>query len=48
MGAGDRARLAVDLIEQEAGEFEPQKMRNGYAQAVHELVQAKVEQRTLR
>src|SRR5262245_12869694 len=38
-------KLAVDLIEQESGKFEPQKMPNEYADAVHELVQAKVEQR---
>jgi DNA end-binding protein Ku len=38
-------KLAVNLIEQEAGKFEPQKMPNEYAQAIHELVQAKVEQR---
>jgi DNA end-binding protein Ku len=33
------------LIEQQSGKFEHQKMPNEYAQAVHELVQAKVEQR---
>ena len=38
-------KLAVDLIEQEWEKFEPQKMPNEYAQAIHELVQAKVEQR---
>jgi DNA end-binding protein Ku len=38
-------KLAVDLIEQQSGKFEPQKMPNEYAEAVHELVQAKVEQR---
>ena len=38
-------KLAVDLIEQELGRFEPQKMPNEYARAVHELVQAKIEQR---
>jgi DNA end-binding protein Ku len=41
----DAVKLAVDLIEQQAGKFEPQKMPNEYAEAVHELVQAKVEQR---
>jgi DNA end-binding protein Ku len=41
----DAVKLAVDLIEQQSGKFEPQKMPNEYAQAVHELVQAKVEQR---
>jgi len=38
-------KLAVDLVEQESGKFEPEKMRNEYARAVHELVQAKIEQR---
>jgi DNA end-binding protein Ku len=41
----DAVKLAVDLIEQQSGKFEPQKMPNEYADAVHELVQAKVEQR---
>jgi DNA end-binding protein Ku len=41
----DAVKLAVDLIEQQAGKFDPQKMPNEYAEAVHELVQAKVEQR---
>ena len=38
-------KIAVDLVEQESGKFEPEKMPNVYARAVHELVQAKVEQR---
>src|SRR6476619_586426 len=38
-------KLAVDLVEQQSGKFEPQKMPNEYARAVHELVQAKIEQR---
>ena len=38
-------KLAVDLLEQESGKFEPEKMPNEYARAVHELVQAKIEQR---
>src|ERR1044072_1133017 len=38
----DAVKLAVDLIEQR--KFEPQKMSNEYAKAVHELVQAKMEQ----
>src|SRR5262245_8805372 len=38
-------KLAVDLIEQESGKFEPEKTPNEYARAVHELVQAKIEQR---
>ena len=33
------------MIEQESGKFEPQKMPNEYARAIHELVQAKIEQR---
>jgi DNA end-binding protein Ku len=43
--SADAVKLAVDLIEQQSGKFEPQKMPNEYARAVHELVQAKVEQR---
>jgi DNA end-binding protein Ku len=38
-------KLAVNLVEQQSGKFEPQKMPNEYARAVHELVQAKIEQR---
>ena len=38
-------KIAVDLIEHESGKFEPDRMPNEYARAVHELVQAKVEQR---
>ena len=38
-------KLAVNLVEQESGKFEPEKMPNEYARAVHELVQAKIEQR---
>ena len=41
----DAVKLAVDLIGQQSGKFEPQKMPNEYARAVHELVQAKIEQR---
>ena len=43
--APDAVKLAVDLIKQQSGKFEPQKMPNEYARAVHELVQAKIEQR---
>jgi DNA end-binding protein Ku len=43
--SADAVKLAADLIEQQSGKFEPQKMPNEYAHAVHELVQAKVEQR---
>jgi DNA end-binding protein Ku len=38
-------KIAVDLIEQQSGKFEPRKLPNEYAQAIHELVRAKVEQR---
>ena len=38
-------KLAVDLVEQELGKFEPEKMPNEYARAVQELVQAKIEER---
>ena len=41
----DAVELAVSLIEEHSGRFEPEKMPNEYAQAVHELVQAKIEQR---
>src|SRR5262245_60181961 len=41
----DAVKLAVNLIEDQSGKFEPQKMPNEYADAVHELVQAKIEQR---
>src|SRR6476619_4577618 len=41
----DAVELAVELIEEHSGKFEPQKMPNEYAEAIHELVQAKVEQR---
>jgi DNA end-binding protein Ku len=41
----DAVKLAVNLIEDHSGKFEPQKMPNEYAEAVHELVKAKIEQR---
>ena len=41
----DAVKLAVKLIEDESGKFEPQKMPNEYAEAVYELVKAKIEQR---
>jgi hypothetical protein len=41
----DAVQLAVELIEEHSDKFEPQKMPNEYAQAIHELVRAKVEQR---
>jgi DNA end-binding protein Ku len=43
--SADAVKLTVDLIEQQSGKFEPHKLPNEYAQAIHELVQAKVEQR---
>jgi DNA end-binding protein Ku len=42
---GDAVKLATDLIQQQSGKFQPEKMPNEYASAVHELVQAKIEQR---
>jgi DNA end-binding protein Ku len=41
----DAVKLATGLIERDLGPFEPKKMPNEYARAVHELVRAKVEQR---
>ena len=41
----DAVKLAVNLIKDHSGKFEPRKMPNEYARAVHELVQAKIEQR---
>jgi DNA end-binding protein Ku len=38
-------KLAADLIEREVGPFKPETMPNQYAEAVRELVRAKVEQR---
>jgi DNA end-binding protein Ku len=38
-------KLAVNLFEEHSGKFEPQKMPNEYALAVHELMQAKIQQR---
>jgi len=40
-----RYALAVELIEKQSGRFEPQKMPDEFARAVHELVRAKVENR---
>ena len=33
----DAVQLAVELIEEHSGKFEPQKMPNEYAEAIHEL-----------
>src|SRR4249919_797960 len=41
----EAVELAVNLIKEHSGKFEPEKMPNEYARAVHELVQAKIEQR---
>ena len=41
----EAVKLATDLIKQESGKFQPEKMPNEYARAVRELVEAKVEQR---
>jgi DNA end-binding protein Ku len=38
-------KLAADLIQREVGPFQPETMPNQYAEAVRELVRAKVEQR---
>ena len=38
-------KLATDLIEQESGRFEPEKMPDQFADAIRELIQAKVENR---
>ena len=38
-------KLAVDLIEQQSGKFQPEKMPNEYVRTVQELVRAKIEQR---
>lgn len=42
----DAVQLAKKLIEMETRTFQPEKMPNEYANAVHELVRAKFEQRT--
>ena len=41
----DAVALATKLIEGTSGSFQPEKMRDEYAAALHELVQAKLEQR---
>ena len=41
----DAVQLAAELIEEHSGKFEPQKKPNEYAEAIHELVLAKVEER---
>jgi DNA end-binding protein Ku len=41
----DAVEMAAQLIESHSGKFQPEKMPNEYARAVHELVRAKVEHR---
>jgi DNA end-binding protein Ku len=43
--AADAVQMAAQLIESHTGKFQPEKMPNEYARAVHELVRAKVEHR---
>ena len=38
-------KLAAELIERESGRFEPEKMADPYAEAIRELIQAKIENR---
>ena len=38
-------KLAAELIEQESGRFEPEKMADQYAEAIREMIQAKIENR---
>jgi DNA end-binding protein Ku len=37
--------LAVELMERKAGKFEPEKLKDDYAEAVWELINAKIEHR---
>src|SRR3546814_4361108 len=37
--------LAVELMERKAGKFEPEKLKDEYAEAVWELINAKIEHR---
>jgi DNA end-binding protein Ku len=41
----EAVKLGAELIESQAGHFEPKKMPDEFARAVHELVRAKVERR---
>jgi DNA end-binding protein Ku len=41
----EAVRLATVLIERESGRFEPEKLPDKYAETLHELLQAKVEER---
>ena len=41
----EAVKLAAELIERESGRFEPEKMADQYADAVREMIQAKIEQR---
>ena len=38
-------KLAAELIERESGSFEPEKMPDQYAEAIREMIQAKIENR---
>ena len=38
-------KLAAELIERESGRFEPEKMPDQYADAIREMIQAKIENR---
>ena len=38
-------KLAAELIERESGRFEPEKMPDQYAEAIREMIQAKIENR---
>ena len=38
-------KLAAELIERESGRFEPEKMADQYAEAIREMIQAKIENR---
>ena len=41
----EAVELAKELIKAESGRFEPEKIPNKYAETLHELLQAKIEQR---
>jgi DNA end-binding protein Ku len=44
--SAEAVALATELIKRQSGRFEPEKMPDEYARAIHELVRAKVEHRT--
>jgi DNA end-binding protein Ku len=43
--SAEAVALATELIKRQSGRFEPEKMPDEYARAIHELVRAKVEHR---